>query len=442
MCWKLARDIIDGKNTLAHYLDRGIDINYDEGLYLELATRYNHKVIVKYLVKKGINVEARDCYSIHVAIGNGHTWISKFLIEHMLDKRKPLNAELLVRASEYNRLNLLKILIKHVIKPELCLDDCLTKAVVNGNITIVKYLLKKFPYITYDTIMTKIHLAAIYGHLRIVKYFIILSSGIKNLNLLVYKALTTACSHDKLNIVFYMMNNYPGCFSKEDLNNAYLIACESKSSSSLLKELERTKKINCYGKALEIVTQKKYSNLSKYLVKKCTEHQINEAFIKCKSWWFINLFLQNGANVHYAEEKALKNAILDSNTHLINYLIGKGANIHINNEEPLILALSSEVHNKSIIELLIRKGSDIELAAAIIMSQDQPNMYAISNLSLYYEEESFYGEIKKTVADVECGICLTNFKKTDIVFICKVCRQCVHNGCKKNWKGKCIYCRN
>lgn len=427
----LLMDIINGVNTVNLYYNKGIDINYKHSLYLELAARYNHKVIVQDLVKNGIIVEARESYAIQVSIWHGHKWIAKFLINHLLKERKPLHNILLIKASEYNQIDLVKLLIKH-INIEPCLEICLSEAVFNGHITIVKYFMKKFSNID---VIPLISIASRLGHLSIVKYFIQrIEENQTSLHTAIPEVLRLSSSHDRLNILHYIIKEYPGCFSQEEVNNVYLNACRRRASSSILKELEKSKKINCYKEALEIAIEKKYDNLSRYLVSKCTMYEINEALLKVKTLDCLKVLFNKCADIHYKEEQLLKNAILDGNTHIIDYLIYKGANIHINNEEPLRLAFSNPEYNSSIIEYLITKGADIDLASAIILTDSNPNITCISNLALYYEDYE--------TTDTECGICLMEFNKNTNLHVCKVCKHAVHKECQNKWKGACIYCRN
>lgn len=436
MCWDLALDIIDGKNTIDSYLDKGIDINYEEGLYLEIAVRYNHLGIVKHLVSKGIDINSKNSYALIIAIENNHTTIAKYLVDQGVN----LYINLVYLASECNSIDILKLLVKKGLSFDTL--TCVKAAAKAGAIKVLKYLFKNNSGIIYHSIRTHTIEAARAGYLTIVKYFIELSPGVTTLNFLLSQAMTGSCQGDKLNIVKYVIKYYIEYFSAEDLNKFYILAIQKKCSVAVFKVLDSTKKIITNGKALEIAVEYPYSTfLTHYLVTKCEVEDINKAFIKVKSVNIATFLIKNGADIHYNGEEVLKNAILHNNRYLTEYFINKGSVVNINNEEPLRLALSSNVSDE-ILELLIDNGANIDIAADIILLQPDPDINTLSALSRLFDKEIIQ---QYFIIDTECGICLTEFKnesRRDSFFICNVCKHAVHKKCQKKWKGKCIYCRN
>lgn len=428
----LCTDIVCGRNTIDHYLYQGIDINDDEGYYLKLAVIHGHLHIVKHLIKKGIDINSRNSYNLIAAIENNHTKIGKYLIEQGIR----VYPELVYISSKYNNLDILKLLIKKNI--DYNIERCIDIAVAMGNIRIVRYFLSKHHSYINNTIMNLTIVAAGIGCLSLVKYFLDLSPGASTLEIVVLKAMYGSCRNSKLNILKYLIKYYIHYMSPDDLNIYYIHSTNNNCSVDILKQLNKTKKINCHRKALEIYTESTYTTLTYYLLKLCTIDDINNAFIKVNNLDNANILLNNGADIHYLEEKALKNAITNNNIDLASFLIDKGANVNINHEEPLRLAINSDV-SYDIIELLVDNGANIDIAADIIISEHEPDIASISKLTAFYDNQYLY---ETEVTDTECGICLTDLQDKDSLFRCYTCRHTVHRFCQKKWKGKCIYCRN
>ena len=80
--------------------------------------------------------------------------------------------------------------------------------------------------------------------------------------------------------------------------------------------------------------------------------------------------LDNGADVHVENDKALREAVYDGNYDLVKLLLDHGADVHVRNNEPLIHAV--DLSFVKIAKLLLDYGADIHI------NNDQPLNDAIS----------------------------------------------------------------
>lgn len=68
--------------------------------------------------------------------------------------------------------------------------------------------------------------------------------------------------------------------------------------------------------------------------------------------------LLRGANIHYADDLALRGAIYLGHTDMIKMLLDEGANVHADGETPLFVAVKQRDH--ALIDLLLEKGASLE----------------------------------------------------------------------------------
>jgi ankyrin repeat protein len=446
---KLVSDIKDGKDTLDDY--QGIDINFEQGLYLEVAIRYNHINIVKRLVEKGININIRPNNDFfRLALQNKSNEICEFL----LSSGFILDTELVYLACEYNNIKILRHLINYRHYGECMYYDPYTaveRAVEKGNVTIVKYFLaKSCTAFINQVILFKIYNAAYNGHLKIVKYFIDLAGGISTLKTLVIKAITGSYHGKRLKILEYIINYYNEYISEDLLYNIYI----GLTDISILKCLDKTKKIKWHGTALKKAVERRNITLLKYLVNFCTNENINEALgYSAKNGYLtgVKYLVSKGACVHaqdnYAlrfsaenghlkvvkylvslgakEDVALRKALMGSaeNRHLevVKYLVSQGANVRAGND--YALRWSAGYGHLEIVKYLVSQAADIhaehdealrwsarngQLEVVKFLVEQGADIYAEENFALRYAASNGHLEVVKYLVEQGANVCAEN----------------------------------
>ena len=67
--------------AVKYLVESGVNINYNEGVTLEVAAMGGYLNIVKYLVEKGANVNAHNTEALIVAAEHGHYDVVKYLVD-------------------------------------------------------------------------------------------------------------------------------------------------------------------------------------------------------------------------------------------------------------------------------------------------------------------------------------------------------------------------
>ncbi len=83
-------------------------------------------------------------------------------------------------------------------------------------------------------------------------------------------------------------------------------------------------------------------------------------FLQCVELGFFNLVsraLNDGANVHYFQERALRIAAGNGHDTIVSLLLERGANLHIRGDKPLYQA--AYYGHKSTVQLLLDHGADV-----------------------------------------------------------------------------------
>jgi len=110
---------------------------------MNIASRLNHRSIVKYLIKMGVPVDGSSNYAIRWASRNGHLSMVRLLHKHGANNRDC--SDIAVRwAIEHEHLDLVKYLIKKgsVVMREDNLS--LEIALSNTGLSVIKYLVDKY----------------------------------------------------------------------------------------------------------------------------------------------------------------------------------------------------------------------------------------------------------------------------------------------------------
>ncbi len=122
------------------FVNKGVDLNEDDGDLICVASQYGYLDVVKYLVESEADIHADNDYSLRVAAVSGKLDIVKLLVENGAD----------IRADN---------------------DYALQWACINGHLEIVKYLVESgadVNAINNDAIKQ----ASEYGYLEVVKYLV------------------------------------------------------------------------------------------------------------------------------------------------------------------------------------------------------------------------------------------------------------------------------
>lgn len=137
-------------NLCKFFVDKGIDLNCNDGYIFITACAIGNLNFVKYLVQKGANVHVSNNYSIVAASISKNIKITQYLISNGVPPNGSYGYAL-VRACENGADNIVKLLISVGCDPFIEYGICLTMACKNGHINVVRTLLpyyqNKYDYI-------------------------------------------------------------------------------------------------------------------------------------------------------------------------------------------------------------------------------------------------------------------------------------------------------
>ncbi|ARF08124.1 ankyrin repeat protein [Catovirus CTV1] len=191
------------------------------------AAENGHLNIVEFFVLYNANIYADDYRAIILACQNNHISVVKFFIR----KSDELNdncyvSYALTAASQYNRLDIAKLLIDKCKNDKDILNQAIIYAVQNNHIEIVEFLIKNGAD-DYDQMLQN---ASSYGNLKIVELCITQSISKVDIDW----ALIRACQKDHLHVVKYLISIGANKTAK---NNLPLINAANNNNLNIIKYL-------------------------------------------------------------------------------------------------------------------------------------------------------------------------------------------------------------
>lgn len=161
-------------------IDNGANIHVDNDYILRYATDYNFYDITEYLIKKGVDI-INNSDAIVNSCRRGNVRIVKLLLKNGVNIH--INNEMPFKVATINRhTNVIKYLLKTINYQKEILNHLLEFSSDEGNLKVIKMLLKKNADINSND-RSPIKKASAKGRIKIVKYLLHRGAEINNLNL-------------------------------------------------------------------------------------------------------------------------------------------------------------------------------------------------------------------------------------------------------------------
>lgn len=218
----LSRQVKAGNlDVIRNYVESGGDIHFKHDYALRHAVKHGHFDLVKYLLSRGADLHAVKDEPYRWSAKYGRLEILQYLVSQGLDL-KPYGKEALKWAAHNGHSDIVKYLTEQGIEFDwywLCQV---------GSLTGIKYLL------SYRNDLHKINyyinVAVNFGYLPIVKFLVEnFRSEIKSASMPLYNA----CEKNRLEIVKYLISEFPGT----ETSNCLAAAARHPNSLELLKYL-------------------------------------------------------------------------------------------------------------------------------------------------------------------------------------------------------------
>lgn len=298
-----------------------------------LASKYGNLEIVKYLLEKGADIEAKDKNGMSpliLASKNGNLEIVKYLFE------KGVNVEAIDKEER----------------------TCLMIASIKGHLNIVEFLLEKGADIEAknkkgETALIKASLA---GHLDIAEFLLNCYSNEKIRKLKMYSIMISALEYDNKELVKYLLDNETAI----DVLNENIINKISKLLFNLdVKNIYESIK---YG-SLEILNLLMKNGINIEFPNEENETPLIYAS-KIGSLEIVKLLLNNGANIE-AKNKLDRTSLMEASRggHIdtIKFLLDRGANIEAKDiDGGTSLIEASRCGHVDTVKYLLDRGANID----------------------------------------------------------------------------------
>lgn len=284
--------------------------------YLILSINYNRYNIIKLLIKNGINISLNNNYCLYLSIINNNYDVFKLLF-NLIEFNSSLNY-LLLKSIEINNYDIFKKLIKK-IQPNA---DCLINALHNQNYNISKYIINNYNY-DYNIIKQSFRNIIINNKFNIKFIKLFNKFYIKDEEIFYY-----CCKNNNLNIIKLIIIN-----NLEFINKGLIIACVN-NNLNIVKYL-----IEEYNADYNL------TNCIKYAVE-----QTNIEIVKYLLLYDINYepyfdYIVNNNLFSYLLTKNKWNNI--NLNRFINYKLKNSLNPYIENNWQKYLLLKKDIINKS-----------------------------------------------------------------------------------------------
>lgn len=189
------------------------------------------------------------------------------------------------------------------------INDSIYKAASNGHLDIVKYLIEKHKNKLYtENFVGAISEASLKGYLDIVKYLLQITPDGEGI------ALIKSSQEGHLDIVRYAFSRYTIGKNKNFKTNTIYMALKYAKTEEIKKFISNN--INNLEDVLLYTASKKGKNIGSSKRFPC---DLNLNLVK--------FLYNNGADIHYNNERALQLAIENGNFKIVKFLIENGANL-------------------------------------------------------------------------------------------------------------------
>ena len=356
--------------------------------------------IVKYLVEKGANVNAKNynrSTPLIIACYENDIEIVKYLVEKGADvNTKDINGVTpLLIACERNDINIVKHLVENganVNEKNRFEITPLITACQKNDIEIVKYLVEKGANVNEETKNqdTPLMIALNRKNIKIVKYLVEKGANVNEKNKYEMTPLTIACNSRNFEILNYLVQNGADLNAKNNNGKTQLMVAYEINHIDLFKYLveigANVNEKDIYGNSIFIIAcETNDIEMVKYLLEKGAD--VNEKgefgytpiIIACQriNIELIKYLVDNGGNVNTKKDNgitALMIACQRSNIEIVKYLVEKGSNVKENDDSgrtALIISLYRNDYNSfrhktlvdeknfEIAKYLIENGSDV-----------------------------------------------------------------------------------
>ena len=317
-------------------LERGIDVNINDGHMLINACLRGDLKTVFLLDDKGVNIHIRNDEALTSASRNGHISIVKFLLEKGLDVHTNFNAPFQL-------------------------------ASLNGYYSIVELFLEK--YTEFKGTNCGLENSSKEGHFKIVK--LLLDNGATDMRCLVYSSergnYTTVKTILKYGVPIDIKYT------------AFLKACNNGQYSIVKLLLENG--IEIHDNIMLTVVAKKYYDIAYLLLENGVNYNNQLLFYgACNdgNYDFIKKLLNLGIT---EKDGGLLKACEQGHVDIVELLIENGVNIHIENDKALIVVCSQGFYDivKLLLENTTFEQNSLDLALEHALTSD------ITNILLEYE---------------------------------------------------------
>ena len=275
-----------GHLSIVQYLveNQKLDIHVGVEDPLRRAAELGHLEIVTYLVSRGANVNAnRENHSsaLVYACKNNHFSVMKYLLEQGADINSNNDLSLLWSIDYNNNIDAVKYLVEH--GSNVNGNRILKKACEKGNFEIVKYLIEQGAIIDSQCL----EYAGYSGNLDIVKYLVEKGQNPNN-----YDAFRYSCYSGHVHVLKYFVEH------GIDINHDY--------------------------SAFKICIRNKHIEAVKYLINVGISNIFKNRGVgtaaKRGYLTIVKMLVENGADVHYLNDKAITLASLRHYNDIVSYL--------------------------------------------------------------------------------------------------------------------------
>ena len=321
---------------------------------LPRAAANGNKAVVKLLLEKGAELEAKDGYSrtpLSCAVANGHEAVVKLLLEKgaELEAKDKDSQTPLSYAAENGHEAVVKLLLERGAELEEKDDHSCTpllKAVKNGHEVVVKLLLEKGAELEVKSnhSQTPLSYAAENGHEAIVKLLVEKGAELEAEDIYHRTPLSYAAEKGYKVVVKLFLEKDTELESKDDYSRTPLLRAAENGHEAVVKLL--------LEKGAELETKDYYSQTP---LLRAAENG-HEAVVK--------LLLEKGAELEEKDiqsQTPLLKAVKNRHETVVKLLLEKGAKLEAKdyyNQRPLLFAATNG--HEAVVKLLLEKGAELE----------------------------------------------------------------------------------
>jgi len=317
----------------------------DPQLFLAKSIKYNFLKGTKLALENVANFYKHDNHYIKSACTNGHTEIVKLFLGYGFDVQYENNLALRWAVLRKGNIDTIKLLLDHGADPNVEWGYPITKAAELGSIEMMELLIDYGADISVRNEMPLIA-ACYFGNEEAVKFLI--KNG-ADINAQQGRPLKSAILLEREKIVELLLEYNVDVYNIKHFNLAI-----REGNKKIIKLLKNYLNVN------ESIRKFLKPKSEDHILKDMDDMDPNELLIKCSEKGFdkgIKLALERGADVHAADDFALRWASRNGHAEVVKLLLDHGADVHVENNMPLMWA--SENGHTEIVKLLLDHGADV-----------------------------------------------------------------------------------